>query len=67
VRLEYLPLYSPDLNPFEEAFSKIKYFLRCHQEYYIATDGDGILWDMYEVTDVIMPEDTEGYFIHTSY
>jgi transposase len=24
----YLPLYSPDLNPIEEAFSKIKHILR---------------------------------------
>ena len=27
VRIEYLPPYSPDLNPIEEAFSKIKHFL----------------------------------------
>jgi transposase len=27
VRLEYLPPYSPDLNPIEEAFSKIKHFI----------------------------------------
>ena len=26
--LVYLPLYSPDLNPIEEAFSKIKDFIR---------------------------------------
>lgn len=28
VRLEFLPPYSPDLNPIEEAFSKIKQFIR---------------------------------------
>ena len=27
VRIEYLPPYSPDLNPIEEAFSKIKAFI----------------------------------------
>jgi len=27
VRIEYLPPYSPDLNPIEEAFSKIKVFI----------------------------------------
>lgn len=27
VRLVYLPPYSPDLNPIEEAFSKIKHYL----------------------------------------
>ncbi|KAJ8456687.1 hypothetical protein ONZ45_g18619 [Pleurotus djamor] len=67
VRLEYLPPYCPDLNPIEEAFSKIKHFLRRHQEYYGGTQGDGIFYDMYEVTEIITPEDTEGYFVHAGY
>ena len=29
-KIEYLPAYSPDLNPIEMAFSKIKSFLRAH-------------------------------------
>jgi transposase len=49
VRVEYLPPYSPDLNSIEEAFSKIKHFLRRHQNYYGATTGDGILFDMLEI------------------
>ena len=28
----YLPPYSPDLNPIEEAFSYIKYYLKDHDE-----------------------------------
>ena len=67
VRIEYLPPYSSDLNPIEEAFSKIKHFLRRHQQYYIATEGDGILWDAYEVLDIITPDDVEGYFMHSGY
>lgn len=67
VRIEYLPPYSPDLNPIEEAFSKIKHFIRHHQEYYGATEGDGILFDMLEVLDIITPEDAEGYFQHAGY
>lgn len=50
MKIEYLPPYSPDLNPIEEAFSKIKHFIRRHNTYYEATVGDGILFDMYEVT-----------------
>ena len=67
VRIEFLPPYSPDLNPIEEAFSKIKYFLRRHQDYYGATRGDGILFDMYEVLDIITSSDAEGYFAHAGY
>lgn len=32
VLLFYLPAYSPDLNPIELAFSKVKYYLREHDE-----------------------------------
>jgi transposase len=67
VRIEYLPPYSPDLNPIEEAYSKIKHWIRRHQDYYNATTGDGILFDMFEVMDIITAEDTEGYFVHAGY
>jgi transposase len=67
IRIEYLPPYSPDLNPIEEAFSKIKHFLRRHQDYYLATTDDGILFDMYEVMEIITPEDAEGYYRHAGY
>jgi len=36
----------PDLNPIEEALSKIKHWIRCHQDYYCAAKGDRILFDM---------------------
>ena len=32
ILLIYLPPYSPDLNPIEEAFSYIKYYLKDHDE-----------------------------------
>jgi len=67
VKIEYLPPYSPDLNPIEEAFSKIKHYLRRHHDYYLATTGDGILYDMYEIMDIITPEDAEGYYMHAGY
>ena len=54
----------------EEAFnSKIKH-LQCHQDYYLMTEGEagnGMIYDMYEVLEIITPEDAEGYFIHARY
>ena len=67
VRVEYLPPYSPDLNPIEECFSKIKHFLQRHRDYYNETTSDGILFDMYEVMDIITPFDAAGYFMHAGY
>jgi transposase len=67
VRIEYLPPYSPDLNPIKEAFSKIKHWLRRYQDYYNATTGDGILFDVYEILDIVTAEDAEGYFVHAGY
>jgi transposase len=67
VRIEYLPPYSPDLNPIEEAFSKIKHFMRRNQDYYRQRTGDCILYDMYEVLDVVTSDDAEAYFAHSGY
>lgn len=67
VRIEFLPPYSPDLNPIEEAFSQIKHFIRRNYEYYGATKGDGILYDMLEVLDVVTPEDATSYIVHAGY
>jgi hypothetical protein len=35
--------------------------------YYNATTGDGIIFDMYKVMEIITSEDTDGYFIHAGY
>ena len=72
VRVEHLPPYSPDLNPIEEAFSKVKHFLRWNQDYYYTDvdggdEGDGMLYDMLEILDIITPEDAEGHFMHARY
>jgi len=34
----YLPPYSPDLNPIEEAFSKVKYVLKSDEENWSSFD-----------------------------
>ena len=65
--VEYLPPYFPDLNPIEEAFSKIKHFLRHHQDYYLSENGDRILFDMYEIVEIITGDDAAGYYMHAGY
>ena len=66
VRIEYLPPYSPDLNPIEEAFSKIKAFIRRHGSL-LVHEGDGMLFDLMECMDVITASDAIGYFTHAGY
>ena len=68
VHVEYLPPYSPDLNPIEEAFSKIKAFIRRHNDLFTASQGtDGIIYDFYEALDVVTAEDAKGYIWHLGY
>jgi len=65
VRIIYLPPYSPDLNPIEEAISKIKAWIQ--RNYDVFLPGDGILYDVQCAMDVITPEDAELYFLHAGY
>ena len=67
VQIKYLPPYSLDLNPIKEAFAQIKHFLRRHHDYYSATQDDGILFDMYEVLDIVSPDGAQGYITHAGY
>ena len=67
VCVEYLPPYSQDLNLIEEAFSKLKHFLHRHQDYYLARTNDGILFNMYEIFEIITSEDAAGYFMNAGY
>lgn len=62
-RLLYLPPYSPDLNPIEPAFSKIKQRLRS-----LAMRLGGELWNrMQSVLDTVTPSDASGFFRHCGY
>lgn len=67
VRLEYLPPYSPDLNPIEEAFSKIKAFIHRNCDIFLASTHAGIMFDMLEAMAIITEEDANGYFTHAGY
>jgi len=59
----YLPPYSPDLNPIELAFSKIKQALRS-----LANRTVEALWStMQSVLDRVTTSDTQGFFRHCGY
>ena len=66
MRIEFLPPYSPDLNPIEEAFSKVKSFIRRHGAY-LSQDGDGMIYELMEIMDIVTSEDALGYFVHAGY
>ena len=61
--LVLLPSYSPDLNPIEEAFSKIKHLVR--------KEGARVREVLLEAIGValaaITPEDAAGWFAHAGY
>lgn len=67
IRIEYLPPYSPDFNPIEEAFSKIKAFIRRENIAFAAAPAGGLIYDVLNAMDIITPEDAVGYFTHAGY
>ncbi|ESK86592.1 transposase [Moniliophthora roreri MCA 2997] len=69
VCIEFLSPYSPDYNPIEEAFSKIKHFIRWKNAIFLDIHADaGLLYDMYVVTtEVITPQNAQGYIRHVGY
>lgn len=61
--LVYLPPYSPDLNPIEQAFSKIKQVLRSLS----LRTVDAIWSTTQSVLDQITISDAKGFFRHCGY
>lgn len=61
--LWYLPPYSPDLNPIEEAFSKVKAFLRSAAPRTLE-DHSTAIW---AALRTITPQDAAGWFAHSGY
>jgi transposase len=62
-RLLYLPPYSPDLNPIELAFAKLKALLRTAGERTV--EG---LWDFLGAAlDAFSPQECRNYFRHCGY
>lgn len=58
-----LPAYSPDFNPIEEAFSKVKQFLRRAQ----ARSDDDLRDATWAAFDTITSSDAAGWFTHCGY
>ena len=61
--LIYLPAYSPDFNPIEEAFSKIKGILRRAG----ARTKETLLEVLGEALSAVSAQDARGYFEHAGY
>src|SRR5215216_6694658 len=61
--LLYLPSYSPDLNPIEEAFAKIKHLLReaCARSRGALVEAMGV------ALSAISTRDARGFFEHAGY
>ena len=61
--LWFLPSYSPDFNPIEEAFSKVKTLLRTAA----ARDHEALAAAIWAALAAITAADARGYFIHGGY
>jgi len=62
-RLWYLPPYSPDLNPIEQTFAKIKHWMRAAQHRSI----DHICRHIGELVQTIQPLECANYFANAGY
>jgi transposase len=61
--LLYLPPYSPDFNPIEEAFSKVKGLLRKAE----ARSRKALVEAMGKALDAVTTQDARGFFEHCGY
>ena len=61
--LLYLPPYSPDLNPIEEAFSKVKGLMRRAE----ASTREALVGAMGKSLSAVSARDAHGFFEHSGY
>jgi transposase len=61
--LIYLPPYSPDLNPIEEALSKVKHILRK----IAARTKEALIEAMGRALGAVSAQDVRGFFTHCGY
>ena len=59
----FLPTYSPDFNPIEEAFSKVKTLLRSAA----ARAHETLVAAIWTALAAVTPADAQGYFAHAGY
>jgi transposase len=62
-KLLYLPPYSPDFNPIEQAFSKVKGLMRRAQ----ARTRDSLIEAMGRALEAVTDRDARGFFGHCGY
>ena len=62
-RLWYLPAYSPDLNPIEQAFSKIKHWMRMAQRRTVEDTWRYIG----QLVQTIQPNECANYIVNAGY
>jgi transposase len=62
-RLLFLPKYSPDLNPIEQVFAKLKHFLRKAA----ARTGDAICDAIAEILQHFPAHECANYFVNSGY
>ena len=60
----FLPSYSPDLNPIEEAFSKIKALVRKEGARRVR---EALVEAIGRALAAVTPEDAAGWFAHAGY
>ena len=61
--LRFLPPYSPDLNPIEKMWSKVKAFLRATK----ARTEEELYQAIREALETVTPKDAEGWFRSCGY
>ncbi len=61
--LIYLPPYSPDLNPIEEAFAKLKALLRRTE----ARTREALIEAIGQALEAVTPKDARGFLEHRGY
>lgn len=60
INVLYLPAYSPELNPIEEAFSKIKNYIKKQKAWTV----DKLKYVIKDAFNIITENDAYGYFNH---
>lgn len=71
MRIEFLPPYSPDLNPIEEAFSSIKSLIRRNRDFIraelLGDDPISPYTILYDVVHSVTAEKAYTWFHHSGY
>ena len=75
MKLEFLPAYSPDFNPIEQAFSSIKSYMRRHFNYLSRSSSTGtystdeaiVYILLHEAVFSITSDDAKFFYYHSGY